>query len=381
MIGQNFFAFAVVIMPYLQFRRGRYNWTKLNRTKHEKERQLYRRRPRNKITVQVPLSGADQDLIDYIYMVYYPEKAKLVRMPAPAPCCTQIAKYEYRFTVPVFHRSGINFASIVHGRPFTGSGMNATRTYAEAITQGKSGGCMWNNLQPAAAENHTLFGSASDTFNNLQEPLGPRPTTTMYYRMLAQKITIVPTSGVDNRMGRIAIGEDCGYMPKVRLSTANIANVLQDPGVSIYPLAGATQFHSTWFPSRPADKLFRPYGNNATDTASLNIISAEGQYNAVCRNAPWLADACDNYWSNYVICEGLGSQELLECVYTVVIEYYDDAKVIGGAAPRGNHEKILAAGGAHHTLRINDTASPGGFHNGSGAPVSHIGAVISHSLL
>jgi len=355
---------------------------------------------RRKLRLFIPFRRKDHDLIDYIYMVYYPERAKLVRMPAHSNFGTQLCKYEYKFQLaPISNAtfgSSKKYWILVHGRAATDQ---ITSNYPYAAWSGGFAGGVWytngQNCDGDAQGNtgHFMQASNNSPWSYAATPYGPHQNG-FYNRMLAQKVNIVPTSSPEKRTGTIAFVENPCNLPlawapyqsqengSIDSSAANpIINTSlyrNNDNCSIYPLAGSTVFHSTWVPHRESDRRFVPYNaltglGHSTFSSDAGSIGKSGYVQTYVDN---------NYFSNMVLAEGCDASEVFECTYTVIIERSN--MVTEQSHGSANcHNDGLSAFAAKHQQAINSQTALGtlGYHNAAAAPLSHTGHVISQSIL
>jgi len=351
----------------------------------------------------VPFRRKDHELIDYIYMVYYPERAKLTRMPAHANSPTLLGKYEYKFQWSFIkhasYNSGKQYWLMAHGRSCTDN--NVAANPGIAAVNGTAGGCWWTNGTTSGGATYGAAGKfwwCEDGWQNLANAYGGVGPNNQFVRQLAQKISIVPTTPPEKRKGVICFIEDCTEFPWAPMAAANdgyiqSSNTNANPVVSVaqyrnndnaivYPLAGSSVFHSTWFPCRTADRKFLYYSTDAGSTYSYGA-QALTDMGAVPKNNPyWAGAAANNYFSNVIIAQDCDDSEVFECVYTVIYERFAQLTEQAHGVPAVHSDGLSAAGGAHIAAINQHTGQgSGGFHNGTGVPLGHVGTVTSHAIL
>ena len=375
--------------------RARYQTTQHRRT--VAQRNTMRKQRSNKLRMFVPFRRKDHELIDYIYMVYYPERAKLTRMPAHANSPTLLGKYEYKFQWSFIkhasYNSGKRYWLLAHGRSATDNNSYASPGVAQ--TGGTTGGCWYTNGQTSTGATYGAAGKfwfSEDGWLNVNNAYGSSGVNNQFVRQLAQKISIVPTTPPEKRKGVICFVEDCGEYPWAPMTSANngtidesntsanaavgIASYRNNDNAIVYPLAGSSVFHSTWFPCRRSDKKFTYY---SSDPGTKYSGDALGDMSAATKTGPgYWGSGANNYISNIVIAEDCDDSEVFECVYTVIYERFAQLTEQAHGVSATHNDGLSAAAGAHIAAINQHTGQgSGGYHTGTGVPLGHVGTVTS----
>ena len=340
----------------------------------------------------IPFRRKDHELIDYIYMVYYPERAKLTRMPAHATSPTILGKYEYKFQLNFIsnsnYKSGKKYWLLAHGRSATDNNGSASPGIAGGLG---TGGGLWFTNGTATTEGTGTYNYAGkfwfgeSGWTNAPYAYGVGIYNTgQYVRQLAQKVSIVPTTPPEKRKGVIAFIEDNTNKPwavATALTTqeTNTSDVASCPAVDVtayrnndncivYPLAGSSVFHSTWFPSRLSDQSFVSYSSSPGNHWAAGQIT--DAFSSAKNDYSYWETGSNQYISNVVIAQDCDDTEVFECVYTVVYERYQQFQEQAHGVPCSHADGLSAAGGAHAAaINQHSGLGTGGYHSGTGVPL------------
>ena len=161
----------------------------------------------------IPFRRKDHALIDYIYMVYYPERAKLTRMPAHANSPTQLKKYEFKFKMDKWSNATFGATKYrwvcVLGRNACPDAGAYTNPF-DLDNAGAGGGCWYTNgnvdAANAAGDAGKILAATGGGWSHCANIYGSNSLDRMI-RPLAIKVTVVPTSSPEKRTGTIGFME------------------------------------------------------------------------------------------------------------------------------------------------------------------------------